>query len=37
MPKLLEEGLVTRDGLGYHPVDAPAEVSESAFAEVIES
>ena len=25
MPKLVSEGLVTRDGLGYHPAAAKAE------------
>ncbi|MGO9752471.1 MAG: hypothetical protein ACLP8S_01595 [Solirubrobacteraceae bacterium] len=36
MPKLVEEGLVTRDGLGYHPVDTPAEAPEPEFAEIAE-
>jgi hypothetical protein len=37
MPKLLEDGLVRRDGLGYHPVSEPDQAPEPALADVAES
>lgn len=37
MPKLLDDGLVTRDGLGYHPVTEQEQAPESAVAEATES
>ncbi len=37
MPRLLEEGVVTRDGLGYYPADATAETAATAASEAAEA